>query len=89
MLIADTSFEVLGWWADILLGKDVYYVFVFWLLETSQTSDRSQSKSNGGCLRGMLYILSMPLLTKGMLSCCTYRRGLSRRCSFRLYNIKA
>ena len=28
MLIADTSFEVLGWWADILLGKDVYYVFV-------------------------------------------------------------
>jgi hypothetical protein len=29
MLIADTSFEVLGWWADILLGKDVYYVFVF------------------------------------------------------------
>ena len=45
----------------IYLRKDVYYVFVFWLLETSQTSDRSQSKSNGGCLRGMLYILSTPL----------------------------
>ena len=46
----------------IYLRKDVYYVFVLDTLETSQLFNHCQRQSNGRCLRGMLYILSTPLL---------------------------
>ena len=46
----------------IFLRKDVYYVFVLDTLETSQLFNHCQRQRNGRCLRGMLYILSTPLL---------------------------
>ena len=46
----------------IYLRKDVYYVFVFGYSKLRNFDSSPKAKSNGRCLRGMLYILSTPLL---------------------------
>ena len=61
----------------LFFRKDVYLTFLSLTLQNFATSQLSQNKSNGRCLRGMLYILGMPFSTKGGLGCYTYRRGLS------------
>ena len=47
---------------DIYLRKDVYYVFVFEASKLRNFWTVVKEQSNGRCLRGMLYILSTPLL---------------------------
>ena len=56
------SSPILRSWSKWEVGRHIFKKrrllrFCLWLLETSQTSDRSQNKSNGGCLRGMLYTI--------------------------------
>ena len=46
----------------IYLRKDVYYVFVFDASKLRNFWTVVKEQSNGRCLRGMLYILSTPLL---------------------------
>ena len=59
--------------------------FCLWLFKTSQLLI-SQSKNKATVdVYGVCYISLVHFwYNKGVLSCCTYRRGLSRRCSFRL-----